>query len=138
MKVQRLLYKVTHMNDGYGSREERTTVVDKIEEAHLRSSEVTTSWIGKTMVFFKDEATYHAPALDIDGINVEVAPSSTKGNFHLYIDKPMPWSDYKKLLQVMTEVGIIEPGFYAKALKDGKTFLRVRDKKNDPKRPTVL
>lgn len=60
-----------------------------------------------------DHAWYpgtHKPVLDID-MPVKVIPSSTEGHFHLYIDKEMPWEDYVKLMNVMAEVGILEPGY---------------------------
>lgn len=74
----------------------------------------------------------HAPALDIDGIHCELKESSTPGNFHLYIDKPMPWSDYAKLLKTLYEVGIIEEAFYAMCIRDGASFLRTKHKEQDP------
>jgi hypothetical protein len=46
----------------------------------------------------------------------ELLESSTKGHYHLLIDKPMQWADYKKLLTALLEVGIIEKGWYDSAL----------------------
>ena len=57
----------------------------------------------------------HKPVLDID-LPVHVTPSATPGHNHVFVDKEMSWTDYKKLLTVLTEVGIIEPG-YLKASK---------------------
>lgn len=66
----------------------------------------------------------HAPALDIDGVNVELIESSTPGNFHLYIDKMMPWEHYIELLQVLRKVGICQDGFVGLSLARGASFLR--------------
>lgn len=84
------------------------------------------------LVFSREERVLHAPAIDIDGIHCELIPSSTEGNYHLYIDKPMPWTDYVKLLQVLFDVGIIEKGYFHASLEAEQSFLRIRHKKYDP------
>lgn len=66
----------------------------------------------------------HAPALDIDGIEVRVVPSTTQGNYHLYIDKQMTWEQYKRLLYVLADVGIIERNYLNASVAKGQTFLR--------------
>jgi len=66
----------------------------------------------------------HAPALDIDKIEVRVVPSTTPGNYHLYIDKQMTWEQYKRLLFVLADVGIIERNYLNASLAKGQTFLR--------------
>ena len=81
-------------------------------EGNLFSSEVVT------------KPGWHAPTLDIDEINVEVIESTTPGNYHLYIDKAMPWEDYIKLLQVLREVGICQAGFVGLSMARGASFLR--------------
>ena len=66
----------------------------------------------------------HRPVLDLD-MPVRLYPSSTPGHHHLYVDKPMTWDHYVKLLDVLAEVGLIQPG-YASASKDrGYTRLRL-------------
>lgn len=133
MKTERLLYHAKTIRDDYGgASEERLLPVEKIEEANLRSSEVKMIGWKNTLLINREPETLHAPALDIDGINCELVPSSTKGNFHLYIDKPMTWELYKELLEVLAKVGIIEEGYYKASVNDGKTLLRIRDKKYDP------
>lgn len=66
----------------------------------------------------------HAPAIDID-LPVHVVPSSTQGHYHLYFDKKMPWADYVKLLKVMTEVGLVEKGYYDASVKFKQSYLRL-------------
>lgn len=129
MKVQRLLYKARNIAADYGRSRKELCRVETEEEANLRSSEVSIGWVGKTFIKFREEL--HAPALDIDKIHCELIPSSTKGNWHLYIDKPMPWEDYVKLLKVLVDVGIIEEGFYTQSMAEGRSTLRVRNKKYD-------
>lgn len=60
----------------------------------------------------------HMPVLDIDHM-CHLYPSETEGHFHLYIDVPISWEDYEKVLAVLGEVGILEPG-YVSACKSRK------------------
>lgn len=75
----------------------------------------------------------HKPVLDLD-ISAMLVPSSTSGHFHLYLDKVLPWSDYEKLLKVLKEVGIIEPGYAHACIARQETWVRlpwVRKGSND-------
>lgn len=65
----------------------------------------------------------HRPVMDFD-IPARYVPSTTPGHGHLYIDKPMKWEDYTKLLKVLGEVGILEPGYVAAAIRRQATFVR--------------
>ena len=69
---------------------------------------VVTSEVGDHK--FRPTTGRHKPVLDID-LPVKVLPSSTEGHHHLFIDKEMSWEDYEKLLNVLVEVGIVEPGY---------------------------
>lgn len=67
---------------------------------------------------------YHCPVLDID-VPALLVPSSTAGNTHLYIRKPMPWHHYTYLLQTLGYVGILEEGYVGAALeRHNETFVR--------------
>lgn len=72
-----------------------------------------------------DTLGVHMPALDIDGIPVTVKESTTPGNYHLLIDKPLSWRQYEYLLRALAEVGIIEVGFYQSAVAKQTTALRL-------------
>lgn len=65
----------------------------------------------------------HAPALDID-LSCKLIPSSTEGHFHLYIDKPMTWKSYQRLLTVLADVGILERGYAEVSTRQEMTILR--------------
>lgn len=65
----------------------------------------------------------HSPALDID-MPCELVESSTPGHFHLYIDCPMEWRQYRKLLKALTRAGIIQSGYLNASLHRKGTFLR--------------
>jgi hypothetical protein len=68
-------------------------------------------------------AGWHKPVLDID-MGCLLIDSSTPGHHHLIIDKPMPWSDYSKLLEVLGEVGILEPGYVHASLEREQSWVR--------------
>ena len=114
--VVRQLYKVKTLKK-YRTKKQEMSRTDNPEKATLRSSEIKQvighGRIARTLLILKEDENLHAhaPALDIDGINCVLKPSSTEGNFHLYIDKPMSWDHYRELLGVLYKVGIIEDGF---------------------------
>lgn len=65
----------------------------------------------------------HAPALDVD-LPVECYESSTPGHYHIFIDVPIPWRKYKKMLKAMAKAGVIEEGYYKASIKRKATYLR--------------
>ena len=67
---------------------------------------------------------WHQPMFDIDIPHVYVS-SSTEGHGHLIFRKRMPWADYLKVLKVMSDVGLIQPGYYHAAEARGEAWLRV-------------
>lgn len=73
---------------------------------------------------YRNPLRMHAPAIDIDGIEVHVVPSSTTGNYHLFIDKAMPAEHYFELLDVLAKVGIVEPGYVNASRTRGYSSLR--------------
>lgn len=70
-----------------------------------------------------DSGDIHAPVLDID-LPCHWEPSTRPGHGHLYINRLMPWSNVVKLLDVLVEVGIVEPGFRDASVKRGYTSVR--------------
>lgn len=78
----------------------------------------------------------HRPLLDID-FPAAVIPSSTEGHCHLYIDKELEWKDYKKLLNVLADLGIIEHGYRGASLARGYSALRLPWIKKDEKDKAV-
>lgn len=69
-----------------------------------------------------DAEALHMPALDID-LPCWLRESETPGHFHLLIDKPMHWFQYERLLDVLEELGIVEPGYRDASVERGQTFL---------------
>lgn len=84
--------------------------VDTMEEANLVSSLLTNG--------------RHAPVLDLDH-RVRLVPSSTEGHFHLYFDDiELEWKDYVRLLRLLAELDILEPGFVDASIDRGQTMVR--------------
>lgn len=71
-----------------------------------------------------DNVLMHNVVIDLD-LPAKLVESSTPGHHHLYIDKPMSKTDYFKLLTVMVEVGLIEPGYLGASEKRGYTAVRL-------------
>lgn len=65
----------------------------------------------------------HVPMFDID-LPMRVVPSTNPGKGHLYINKPMPWSDIEKLLDVLVDVKIVHRNYRAHSVERGSTTLR--------------
>ncbi len=66
----------------------------------------------------------HMPVLDLD-IPHQLVPSSTPGHSHLYLDLPMGWDQYARLLEVLAEVGVIEKGYCEASLARGFSAARL-------------
>lgn len=61
--------------------------------------------------------------LDID-MSCRLIETSTPGHHHLYIDQPMTWRRYKRLLKALVKAGIIEKNYYKASLARKGTHLR--------------
>lgn len=87
----------------------------------------TKDWNKSTLVLskFRDPRFHdlHWPVLDLD-MPCHLIPSTTEGHFHLVIEHPIPWNEYKKLLTALADAGIIEQGYMKVAKKHGYTAIR--------------
>jgi hypothetical protein len=96
--------------------QDKSVVLDApLEEANVITSMMDIPALDEPM---------HRPVIDIDH-KVTVVESSTAGHSHLYIDVMMPWSDYLKLLDVMVEVGLVQPGYVNASRARGYTAVRL-------------
>lgn len=98
----------TNGEDNYESKHD---VEPDIEKAHL-------------LLSLENGTGMHRPVLDID-FPVHVEPSSTPGHFHLFLDKPMPWHQYEKLLYALANAGIIEYNYASVSGQRGYTSVRL-------------
>lgn len=109
----RELYKEIQWQDEYGFAGWTRT------PAEIDDAEVVSSEIG---------AGRHAPVLDID-VPAFLIPSSTEGHSHLYIDVPMSWRRYKRILRALAKAGVVEPGYVKASIRRKHTAVRVPWKK---------
>lgn len=65
----------------------------------------------------------HMPVIDIDR-ECMLIESGTPGHFHLYINREMTRAQYFSMLNAMVLAGVVEPGYYAHAMRRGRTFAR--------------
>lgn len=106
-----------------GDDDEERIVVDREADYNLIGSTVglPIGWHGGRYREAKP-GIEHMPVLDVDH-KCFIFPSETEGHFHLYVDVPMSWEQYEKLILVMGEVGILEPGYVNMSLKRRATFV---------------
>lgn len=107
-----------------GSRKRVETLVE---------ANVVTSLIKGTDVPHDKYSGMHNPVIDID-VPVHLVPSTTPGHGHLYFEHAMPWADLKKLLEVMVEVGLVEPGYLGASDFRGHTCVRLPGLKKGPEK----
>lgn len=74
---------------------------------------------------------FHLPVIDLD-FPAKLVPSTTKGHFHLYLDKLVPWDKYVALLAAMVDAGLVEPGYLDCTIKRGASFVRKPGVKKQP------
>jgi hypothetical protein len=67
---------------------------------------------------------FHTIAIDIDR-PVRVRETDTPGHYHLFIDVPMPWEDYKAVLEALVNAGVVEEGYYRASVEREATMLRL-------------
>jgi hypothetical protein len=66
----------------------------------------------------------HAPVLDLD-LPHRLVPSTTEGHSHLYLDVPMSWRQYKRLLKALAKAGVLEQGYVEASLYRRHTAVRM-------------
>jgi hypothetical protein len=86
------------------------------EPACIHDANVVTSKIKRSVK--------HTIMLDLD-VPATLVPSSTPGHSHLYIDTPMDWAKYVRLLDALRDAGVIEYGYAEASKARGYTALRL-------------
>lgn len=104
----RWLYRVEKDAHGF----ERRLVVESLAEADVISSEAGSL------------GYMHRPCIDVD-VPIRAVPSSTPGNFHLYIEKEMTWDQYYDILDALVLAGVVERGYLNASESRGGTHLRL-------------
>lgn len=114
--ADRLLYRTEKPLDNPGGSESDPSEFDDPEylPAEHRNATLVTS---------ETKDGLHMPAIDIDH-ECMLIPSSRPGKYHLYINVEMTRKQYFHLLNALVMAGIVEAGYYAHALRRGRSFLR--------------
>jgi len=99
----------------------RPSVTADIDEANLLTSRVALKPTDTYDIFAEDT---HKVVIDLDH-SAQLIASSTPGHHHLIIDHEMPWSLYQKLLDVLAECGLVEPGYVSASRERGYTAVRL-------------
>lgn len=83
-----------------------------LDEAHIVSSQ------------FRGDVRLHMLAIDLD-VPAALVPSTTPGHSHLFIDAPMSWKQYERVLDALRGAGILENGYVAAAKARGFSAVRL-------------
>ena len=128
-------HRLAYLADENPEEPEYSAEQELLAAGNLYGAEVITSWTGDReappvttpmdwSALAEAPETFHRPVLDLDFPAV-VVPSSTAGHGHLYLDKVLTWSQYVKLLEVLAEVGILEPGYVSASIAREFTSVRL-------------
>lgn len=101
-------------DDEYAVEVEERRPEVPIEEAHVVGSRIVDG----------PRKGLHTLIIDVDH-PVRAPRSSSYDHHHLYIDYPMPWENVVKVLRVLAEVGIVEPGYALASIDRGETNVRL-------------
>lgn len=98
----------------------------RVEEDDYTGEHVREDEIDKAHIILSHErdSDLHRPILDID-FPIHIEQSSTPGHFHLYMDKAMPWRDYRRLIVALERAGVIEKGYGRVSEARGYTSVRL-------------
>jgi hypothetical protein len=125
----RQLYDLDYLRDGRerpaDMRDENLVPVDDPSAAALATSRIRpgVTSVDGGLVGSTEE---HLPCFDLDFPFGSIkALKSASGNTHLYFNVPMEWPDVVKLLTVMGEVGLLQPGYVKACIAQGMTRLRM-------------
>jgi hypothetical protein len=100
---------------------DRTDHYQPILETELRDApEAESDFISSLL-----EDDRHAPLFDLD-IPARLVPSTTPGHTHLYIDHPMSWRQYKRLVRAMVRAGVVEKSWGREVIRSRMGLLRTR------------
>ena len=111
-------------NYPYGSTEQR--VLDP--KGNLLSSRLPEEFANVDLLglrFQRRKNRRHMPVIDLDGPH-KLIKSSTSGHSHLYIDQPITWRKYRRILRALYKAGVIEYGWYMTAKRYRMSFVRAQ------------
>lgn len=116
-----LKYGVMWVDDDYGPGWEVRTrdLTTNPAKAELISSRISERGTGP----YKARTDMHAPALDLDTVTAILVPTSTPGISDLYLDAPLLWGQYRRLLRALARAGIIDKDWAKQSIRAHQTLL---------------
>lgn len=117
-------WDMQQFTDVFGPRRQYRKIIEEEDNYTSYHDEVSSIEQADLVTSHSSIEGYHLPVLDLD-FRAYLIPSSTHGHYHLYMDRPVPWRKYKKLLKALYRAGIIEYGFYKNSIKRGYTSARL-------------
>lgn len=57
-------------------------------------------------------------------VPAHLLPSRTRGHHHLYLNSPMRWGTYKRLLKTLAKAGVVDPKWARASIKGRQSLLR--------------
>lgn len=114
-----ILRRLSDFDAGY-EKPASYDIVKEEKNANLISSEVACTDL-------------HKPVLDLD-LPCKLIPSTHAGHYHLYINHAMKWEQYQKLLNILVDCGIIQPGYRNASFARGFSSVRLPWIKKKPKK----
>lgn len=121
---ERLVAKVANLSRDSAQEPDEHEVVWDPEMSPAQANVVTSLMVSAGWRDQPKEHMMHAPVLDID-FAIRAVESSTHGHYHLFLDRSMSWEQYQRLLNVLVEVDIIEPGYRDASIERGYTAVRL-------------
>ena len=105
-----------------------------VPKAILSLPEGCTTALPEPVAFSRDRHTLvssltrqgtHRPVLDLDSVGAALVPSTTPGNFHLYLDGiELSWREYKRFLKACQRAGLITDGYLKHSIRREQTLVR--------------
>lgn len=85
----------------------------------------------------EDGTVWHKPVLDID-FPVRVAPSSTPGHFHLFLDREMTGDQFFELIDALNSADVLQSGYVEASMQRGFTAVRLPWIKKAPAKVSLV
>lgn len=83
-----------------------------------------------TLIGAKAEDGLYYPVLDMD-FPCHLYPSETEGHFHLFLDKGLTWKEYRDLLEVLANTGLLEKSFVKQGILHMDTYVATKPWKDN-------
>lgn len=102
--------------------------VDDYDEVHNETLVASTGTAANIISSETNITGIHLPLFDFD-FPCKLIKSSTKGHFHLYVNKPVAWIHLYPLIIAMRNAGLLDVEWANIAIRDKQMLLRTANTK---------